>query len=275
MKFIGTLWILLLLGCGRGVHSEEGSPTPSVSLPQELQTAGLTCQRGEHIVIHDPIAASTPRELAKGIWPRWNADGTWIAFLQGTRICRVFPETGTVEILSEGRNPRTLAVPKVGTEIWYSDSGKVYAVDVTTKEIRVVTENFEPLEMDVVGNEILGTIKVFGGYRVRVRNVTTGEDLEVGTGCSASFSPDGSQVTRNERDHVRLALHDKISTDIQTHLTAPEGRKTDDQFWSNHPDWVVSMDEASGHIYAHRVSDNQVFRITAEGGGNRPDLWVP
>jgi hypothetical protein len=275
MRLFGFILIFLLLGCRAELPPAEEGSVPEVSIPGPLQEAKLVFQRQGNIYLASPLHNTSAKALVNGQRPRWNTEGTWIAFLQDNSICRIFPDTGVVEVLSEARNPRTLAVPKTGNEIWYSDDGNVMAVNVITKEVRRVVQGFAPLEMDVAGEEVLGTVKVLGGYRVRARNVHTGKETDFGFGCSASFSPDGTNVTRNEGDHMRLALHDTTSTNIKSHLQAPEGRKTDNQFWSTHPDWIVSMDEESGHIYAHRVSDNSVYRITEEGGGDRPDLWVP
>jgi hypothetical protein len=271
MRFLLFLPLLFLFACGNS-PAPEGS-LPAYSLPPELRDARLAFQRKGQIVVSSPLSKGKETEVTTGTWPRWSPDGTWVAFLDGNRVSRILIESGEVEVLSEVRNPRTLAVPKLGNEVIFTDGNLVKSVNVDTGGVRILEEGRALLEIDVVGDVILGTQKVLGGFRV---NSSSGkEEKNYGKGCSASFSPDGTRVTRNEGDHTRLAVLDAESGEQVLMLPAPPGRKTDNQFWSNHPDWVVSMDEDSGHIYAHRISDLSVFRISKSGNGDRPDLWVP
>jgi len=273
MRTLFFLPVLFLFACGN-TSVPEGS-VPELTIPDGLKQAQLTFQRNGNIVISDLNDPENAKSVARGSWPRWNADGTWVAFIQDNQIARVFPETGQVEMLSEVRNPRTLAVPRFGSEVVFSDGDQVKAVNVNEKTVRVLADDMPLLEMDIEENRVVGTQKILGGFRLKSLELDSGKGRDYGKGCSASFSPNGSRVTRNEGDHTRLAILDASTRKPLFYLPAPPGRKTDNQFWSTHPNWVVSMDEDSGHIYAHRISDRAVFRISHEGEADRPDLWAP
>lgn len=273
MRLFTFLPLIFLFACGNA-PVPEGS-VPAFSVPEELKQARLVFQREGNVILSAPLTKGEEVTLTEGSVPRWSADGSWIAFLRGNQVGRVFPESGGVEMLSEVRNPRTLAVPKLGNEVFFSDGDEVKAVNVETKAVRVLTEGITLLELDSVGKRLIGTQKKLGGYQVIALDLDSGDIMSFGRGCSASTSPEGDRITRNGGDHTRLAILDAVSGDTVQSLLAPPGRKTDNQSWSNHPDWVASMDEDSGHIYAHRVSDGAVYRISRGGDGDRPDLWLP
>lgn len=271
--FCGLL--LFLISCGSGGATGNPEPVLETGIPAALTEAKLVYEGPGGIYLQFPgEKASLIAEGGK--WPRWSPDGSWIAFLKGKQVLRLDTESGKVHPLADTSTPKTLAVSPTGKEVWFSEGRKVKAVDIQSRDVRVLAEDGEFLEIDSgpEGNTLVATVKSFG-YKVKVFDLVSGEIRSLGKGCSASLSPDGKQATNNLDGHKELALV-KIEdgSRIKT-LPAPKGSLTDNQFWSNHPDWVVSIDEEHGAVFAHRVSDGKVWQLSGGPKADRPDLWVP
>ena len=270
------LCVLLFAGCGNP-ESGANAAGPSVETkpPAALENAKLVFQRPEGVFLQR--VGREPELLVEGgSWPRWSADGSFVAFVRGNRIGRILLESGRVEFLADAGDPNAVAVPPGGEEIWFTDGDAVKAVSTLDRTVRTLAEGPRFLEIDAgpEGRRLVATVKHLG-YRIRTYDVVAGSSDTLAKGCSASFSPDGTTVTNNLDGHTRLALLDAGSGASGGVVPAPSGIKTDNQFWSNHPDWIVSMAEESGNVLAHRVSDGRVWRLYGGGGADRPDMYVP
>jgi len=103
---------------------------------------------------------------------------------------------------------------------------------------------------------------------------TDDESILLGRGCSASLSPNGTRATLNLNGHRELALLDVRTGDTLATLSAPPDTQLDNQYWSNHPDWITAVSH-KGDIFLQRVTDGTCWRITRTGDADRPDLFVP
>lgn len=277
MKRWNVLMCLLVFsGCGNS-KPEAAAEVPGVSpgAPEALRGARLVFERPDGVYLR-AVPGEAERLIEGGTWPRWSPDGRFIAFLRDGAVHRYILDEARVEELAPVGDPQAVAVPPGGGEVWFTDGNTVKAVAVEGKAVRTVVEGARVLELDAgpEGRTLVATVKHFG-YKVMVFDLAAGSSRTLDKGCSASFSPDGSRVTNNVDGHTRLALlHPETGKEMKS-LPAPSAMKTDNQFWSNHPDWIVSMEEVHGHILAHRVSDGAVWRLTELTGCDRPDLFVP
>lgn len=267
----------LITACGnQPAEGDAMFPAIETKLPEMLRGAKLVFEHADGVYMRELGSGAATLAVPGAKWPRWSPDGSFIAYLKENGVHRFFPETGRHEKLADVNDPRTLVVAPDGNEVWFSEGSAVNAVDLESKKVRQLAEDGTFLEIDAGpdGKTLVATVKRFG-YRVKVFHLETGKVTELGKGCSASFSPDGFTVTNNLDGHQYLALIDWNSGDTRQKIPAPAGTKTDNQFWSNHPDWIVSMDESDGSILGHRVSDHRVWKLSAVPNGDRPDLWIP
>jgi Tol biopolymer transport system component len=133
------------------------------------------------------------------------------------------------------------------------------------------------MELDVAGEGTLLALTAKETFRYYVYAIDLNKEhiQKVARGCSASLSPDGSQVTVNDRSHKTLRLFDRLTGEKYMIIDAPLGTKFDNQFWSNDSDWIVSISEGeASNIYVHQISTNQSWRVTESGGCDRPDLYI-
>ncbi len=212
----------------------------------------------------------------KGTYPRWSPDGRYVAFLRDGSLLRMNAVGGEVETLLAVKDPRALAYHPNNREILFTDGKKVKSYALEGKEVRTVVEGLRCLEIDVSadGARLVATAKRIG-YRIYAFALHSGEKRMLAAGCSASLSPDGRMVTRNNMDHTRLSLLSWKEGKEEASMSPPVGLNFDNQFWSNSRDWVVSSSEgAYQDIFAHRVSTDEAYRVTYSGDCDRPDFFV-
>ena len=67
---------------------------------------------------------------------------------------------------------------------------------------------------------------------------------------------------------------DRVLTKFMNNLMV-DGKKFDNQFWSNHEDWLTSKSEGDEeNIYIHHVPSGAAFQMTRSGGCDRANLFV-
>ena len=144
--------------------------------------------------------------------------------------------------------------------------------------MRTLASGYRFAEIDISpdGKRLVST--VLRPIRILALDLETGDKRTLVRGCSASLSPNGELVTSLNGSHTELSLRSWHTGEISAVIDSPAGQRFDNQFWSNHPDWIASQKELAkktpGYIYIHQVSTNQPFQITFEAGADRPDLFV-
>jgi hypothetical protein len=76
-------------------------------------------------------------------------------------------------------------------------------------------------------------------------------------------------------DHEKLFFHRWDNLQRSGYVSAPAGMKFDNQYWSNHQQWIISTSEGAHHdIYVHHVPSDTAYRVTTSGDCDRGDLYV-
>ena len=224
------------------------------------------------------LGDTQPKTIIKdGRKPRWSPDGKHIAFLRGNDIMHARSNGKKVEKLATSSEGFAIAYHADGEHVIFTDNKEAKSVNIKTKEVTVLLKHDKFMELDISkdGNHLIATQKKFGGYSVRSYNLTTGEGHVVGNGCSTSFSPDFKKTINNLHGHKQLAIRDIATRKVLQHVPAPEGYRFDNQTWSNHPDWIISVNEgALNDLYLHYLPDNTNYQITRVGNADYPDLFV-
>lgn len=211
-----------------------------------------------------------------GRYPRWSPDGEHVAFLRGTRIMLMRADGSGEELLTRAEKPGALNYHPGGKEILFTEGKEVKSVSLASGEVTSLLRGRKFMEIDVspAGDRLIATVKD-AGFRIFAFDLAAGTERSLAKGCSASLSPDGSLFTRLDRSHTRLDLRTWTDGTVKSVIGAPRGLKFDNQFWSNHPDWVASRSEGDEEdIYAHQVSTGRAVRITSSGNADRPDLHL-
>ncbi len=217
------------------------------------------------------------RIIPYGSYPRWSPDGKHIVFVHADAIMLADDNGKNVVKIVSADRARAVGFTSGGKAILFSDGKYLKKVDLGTGKVTVLLENNEFREFDISNNgmRLAATVRTPFGVKVRVFNLGNGVVRTVGNGCSASLSPDGQLITVNNKSHTKLFFHQWESLQRTGFIGAPKGLKFDNQFWSNHPEWVVSTSEGITHdIYMHYVPSNTSFRVTSTGDCDRADLFV-
>ena len=275
--FCAALLILAAAtGCGNASVPSASDEASSDRTLSNLPRGVIVFERPDGIY-KQTLGERKPELLARGAsYPRWSHDGTQIAFVQGHRIMRMDAAGGEPEALADADDPRAVAWMPDGNEILFTDGKKVRGVQLQTRAVRDVASGYTFRELDVShdGLHLVATIRGFGP-RIRIFDLATRDSRELSAGCSASFSPDGQRVTRNEDGHRTLSLVNPADGKVAGAVHAPQGATFDNQFWSNHPDWVTSQTEGkTTDILIHHVPSDGVAQVTHLGDAGRPDLFV-
>ncbi len=276
VQFIFALTVLLQ-GC-----AEHPAPTPQ---PRANEAGLLDGVRGAVVyerpdgVYRSDLGSGRPVCLAtNGAYPRWSADGRFVAFVRGREIARVTAEGGEVEVLATAAEAHAVACHPNGEEVLFTDGKTIRSVSLKTREVRTLVSGrtFRELDISADGRQLVTSVRALGGLHIRAFDLAAGRDWEISDGCSASLSPDGRLVTNNSGDHRRLDLRRWEDGEIAGTINAPLAHTFDNQFWSNDADWIASVndDGPRADVFVHRVSRNASAQVTFSGDCNRPDLRV-
>lgn len=283
--FFGQLGLLLVSVFAMGCRADEprnntvGDSRETVlgvlgssTLPRGM----LVYQRPDGIYLKNLADEKATRLVEGGTYPRFSPDGKFVAFMRGNDVMRISVTGGSPTKLATAARGRATAYHSDGKEILFTDGERIRAVRTDGTQVRtlVTGHNFRELDISPDGMRLATTVRGMGVH-IRVFDLASGEDRKLARGCSVSVSPDGRLVTNNRGDHTVLALIDWATGNVVGQVDAPAGRTFDNQFWSNHKDWLVSVTEGdSQDILIHRISQNQYRQITSEGDCDRPDLYV-
>ncbi len=219
------------------------------------------------------------RIVPYGAYPRWSPDGKRIVFVHGNKIMLTDEDGKYVAKIATADKARAVGFTSEGKTILFSDGNYLKKVDLGTAMVSTLIENNEFREFDISKSamRLVATVRTFFGVKVYAFDLSSGTERIVSNGCSASLSPDGLFITVNDKSHTKLFLYQWQNMQRAGFVSAPEGLKFDNQFWSNHIDWIVSTSEGKGtshDIYLHYVPSNTSFRVTSTGDCDRADLFV-
>ena len=280
----------LTAGQDKDASPIDGIQAPQSHLKKELKRLGNRIE-GKVVFHRTPKGEDKPHEIAvlqvgstkaktiiiDGMKPRWSPDGEYIAFLRGNDIMHARSDGKKVEKLTTANVGFALAYHPDGKHVVYTDHKEAKSVNIETKEVKVLLKHDEFKEIDISkdGNMLIATQKKFGGYSVRAYNLSSGDGWVIGNGCSTSFSPDFTKTINNLHGHKELAIRDVKSKEILQKISAPTDQRFDNQTWSNHPDWIVSVNEGRfNEIFVHYLPDNTNYQITRLGNTDYPNLFL-
>lgn len=230
---------------------------------------------GIHVV---GLHQDKPRRIAEnGTYPRWSPDGRFIAFVRGNTIMTVAGDGGKPRKVAEAHQARAVCFAPDGLSVFFSDGNRLRRVELETLAVSDVLRDGEFREIDVAagGRRLAATIRTPFGLKVRVFDLRNGASRTVASGCSASMPPDGTLVTVNGGGHERLFLHRWDNLQRTGYVSAPKGMRFDNQYWTNHRQWIVSISEgARQDVYIHHVPSDTAYRVTDSGDCIRADLYV-
>jgi uncharacterized protein (TIRG00374 family) len=262
-------------GAGGGAGSDAaGAPAKS---HLDRLSGKIVYQRPDGIYVLD-LGENKPRRIAPyGSYPRWSPDGRRIAFVHDNAIMTVMADGGKMRKVAAAQQARAVCFAPDGRSILFSDGNHVRRVDLDSLAVSEVLRDGEFREIGIAGNggKLAATIRIRFGYRVRVFDLQNGTDRTVAGGCSASLSPGGELVTVLGGDHEKLFFHRWDNLQRSGYVSAPAGMKFDNQYWSNHQQWIISTSEGAHHdIYVHHVPSDTAYRVTTSGDCDRGDLYV-
>ncbi|MDR3088785.1 MAG: lysylphosphatidylglycerol synthase domain-containing protein [Desulfobulbaceae bacterium] len=246
----------------------------STVAPSAPPAGRLVFQRTSGLFVFDTATGTEKRLRASGHYPRWSPDGSRIAFLDGDGLWLINADGGEAKMALRQTGLRALAF--VADEaILFSDGRGIKTFDPRSGRVAIVYADGDFLELDGDGARLVGTEKIFGGYRVATIEAATGVSRIVAKGCSASLSADSRLISVNGGNHRRLYLYDSKSLAPSATLAMIAGKKFDNQFFSNHPDWLASRSEGDDEgVFLHHLPSGAGFRLSVSGGCDRPDFFV-
>lgn len=275
---------LLALAGGTGCQQETQQPKTGSLLPQPppivLREARLIFQRPDGIYLSSPVASSPRLITRNATYPRWLPDGTRFVFIRDNRVMQHDTGNGTERELARDDLIQAVAVNPSSGDILFATGNGIHRVGSATGKTERLIHGQRALELDAHGTTLVTTEKIpLRGFGIkRYALADTAGDAAGGTllgrGCSASLSPDGTLATLNLDGHRELAILDVKEGRIRQTIPAPTGIQLDNQYWSNHPDWIAAVSHG-GDILLQRVSDAACWQLTTTGDTDRPDLFVP
>ncbi len=280
---IGALFFVMISGLyvnGNANPSSTGSnKSNAVTLihPDKLPHGRIVFMKAGGIYVKELGDDTEKRVLVKGTYPRWSPDGNKIAFVHNHQIGMFNLTDNSTTYLAKAENPRAVVFNDTGKSILYADAETIFSVDIHSRQKKKVAQGKDYRELDVAkkGSLLAVTAKEIFDYYVYIIDLKNDRIKKIARGCSASLSPNGERITVNSRSHLELKLFDRLTGEKTGSLDAPSGYKFDNQFWSNDPDWIVSISEENeADVYVHQVSTNQSWQVTQTGDCDRPDLYI-
>lgn len=280
---IGALFFVTvssLYATNRMGNSSTQSNEPDVVMstrPDKLPHGRIVFMKAGGIYVKELGDDTEKRVLAKGTYPRWSPDGNMIAFIHNHQIGMFNRIDGATTYLARAKSPRAVVFNDTGKSILYADAETIFSVDIHSRQKKKVAQGKDYRELDVAkkGSLLVVTAKDFFDYYIYIIDLKNDRIKKIARGCSASLSPNGERITVNSRSHLELTLFDQLTGEKIGTLNAPSGYKFDNQFWSNDPDWIVSISEGNeADVYVHQVSTNQSWQVTQTGDCDRPDLYI-
>ena len=261
--------------CG-GFEPALETPAVGPAAVAPVVPAGVVAyQRPDGIYVKSLDGTDGPRRLAADArYPRFSPGGRSLAFVRGNDIGMVDVADGRETQLAGAGQGRAVAWHPDGKEVLFTDGDSIRAVALGTRHTRTVLEGFSFKELDMAGSRLVATVTRLY-LQVRAFDLETGRHWELARGCSASLDPAGERVTNNRLGHGTLALLNWADGAVAGAIPAPGPDGFDNQFWSNHPDWIVSVTEGDKQdVYLHHTSGTFLLQVTDEGDCDRPDLFL-
>jgi uncharacterized protein (TIRG00374 family) len=278
----GFLFLFPWQNGGQFVPSAETSGSlvsaaPVKQVHEEKLKGKIIFQRQDGIYLLN-LRDRAPRRLVPyGTYPRWSPDGGQFVFVHGKAIMLADAEGRDPKKIAVAEKARAVCFAPDGKSVYFSDGTLLKKVELGTGRVTIMLENNEFREVDISadGLRLAATVRTLLGTKVLVYDLAAGGiERTVAKGCSASLSPDGLLITVNGEGHELLNLYDWHNLRPVGFVSAPPDLKFDNQFWSNHPEWLVSTSEGvSADIYLHHVPSDTSFRVTTIGDCDRADLF--
>jgi len=282
-----VLLAAVLLFPGQEMAQQTAAPGEGTSVSgtagstQQNHLAGVSgaivYQRPDGIYTRTLNEGKPDRVVGYGSYPRWSPDGTRIVFVHANTILLTDRKGRDVKKLATAKKARAVCFMPDGKSVLFTDGNEVKMVALSTLQVTTLVRNNEFREIDISasGKRLAATVRTPLGLKVRVFDLPGGGVRNVANGCSASLSPDGNLITVNGRNHERLFFHQWQSLQRTGYISAPPGLKFDNQYWANHPHWVVSTSEGDRRdIFVHHVPSNTSYRVTTSGDCDRADFFV-
>ncbi len=225
--------------------------------------------------------AGLPQEkrLSKnGSAPRWSPDGKMIVYVHDNEIKVMDRKGGNKITVASAKKGKAVCFGPFGKTILFTDYKTIRRVNLKTGTVETILKGdyeFREVDIGTRGRILAVTVRTPFGIQVRRIDLKTGQREKVARGCSAAVSPDLKYITVNGRKHKFLRLYNLNTLRLEKHLSAPPGRRFDNQFWSNHQDWLVSKSEDDAeNVFIHHLPTDSSYRVTTSGHCDRPDFFV-
>lgn len=272
-----NICILLLVFCLFPWPAATAQPANNKMALLDKLNGKLVFQRPDGIYLMQVGKQSARRLVDYGSNPRWSPNGKQIAFIHGNAIMLVTEKNGKIKHLATAGKAKAVCFDPDGRSVLFTDNNLLRRVDIRSRKVKTLLKGDRFYEVDMAkdGQRLAATVKTITGFKVRIFDLKTGSDRTVSKGCSASLSPDGKRVTVNGPKHRVLYLYQWENLKRAGAIHAPAGRRFDNQFWSNNPQWLTSTTEGKRNdIFLHHVASDTSYQLTTNGDSDRADLYV-